>query len=136
MAIEPLFERESFQEIVDIDRHLLVYQPVDLDRPRADLQGLGLVGDKLLRAELVEIIVSCRQFLVGQRPVEGIARVLLGWIKPGGRVFTRRCREGRKHTGQQHRARCCSLDQVSSPEKYRLRRSLTFAKLPASSAPD
>jgi len=45
MAVESLFERHLFQQIVDIDGQRLVDEPIDFDRPRTDLQCLGFGSD-------------------------------------------------------------------------------------------
>ena len=89
MAVEPLFERHLLQQLVDIDGERFLDQPVDLDRPRTDLQRLGVGRDRFLRAELVKVVVGRGQFFVGQRPVERVARVALGRVEGGRRVFLR-----------------------------------------------
>ena len=83
MAIEPLFEADLLQQIVDVEGQRLLDHPVDLDRPRPQFQRLRLAPDRFVGAELVEIVVGRRIFLVGYRPVEDVALVALGRVERG-----------------------------------------------------
>ena len=134
MAIEPLFERHLLQQFVNVDGERFLDQPVDLDRPRTDLQCLSVGCDRFLRAELVEVVVRRRQLFSGQRPVECVARVLLGGIEASRRIFLRR--KGRAQCRRQDRAGRNRFDHRPAPEEHYLRRRRTLAKLPASSSPD
>jgi hypothetical protein len=101
VAVEALLQRHLRQQVVDRDGHRLLDHALDGDAPRPHLQLFGLADDVLAGPELVEVVVSGRQPLVADRPVELVLVVAGERIEPRGGIRRGRriVRHGEQRTG-------------------------------------
>jgi hypothetical protein len=106
--------------------------------PKQHGAPLRLVGELLVRAVFVEIVVVDDQLLVGDRPVERERRVALGGIEIGGRVLrigrALRLRDARRerHGASARRRR----QKTTAVEEQVFGGRLAFGHFPAAAADD